>query len=324
MDATSKRAFEKNARFASRGELCSTLGEVEKRHDGVFQQPARIASPDARKDRGDLKAGIQTMVELLTFSSFLAVVALSALEIVLGVDNLVFIAILTGRLPEHQRALGRKLGLSLAAVGRIVLLFAASWVMTLDATKLLTVGEWEMSIRDLILVAGGLFLLAKATWEIHKNLEGEIRHEGSSGKTNRASLGNVIGLILLLDLVFSIDSVLTAVGMVQPEKFASASIPGTTIPWPAMVIMASAVLSAVAVMVWFINPVSNFIERRPTVKMLALAFLLLIGVVLVAEGFGQHIPRGYIYFAMGFSLFVEMLNLRMNRKLLASSGAKSH
>jgi predicted tellurium resistance membrane protein TerC len=261
------------------------------------------------------------MAELLSFSSLLALVALSALEVVLGVDNLVFIAILTGRLPKEQRAFGRQLGLALAAVGRIVLLFAASWVMTLDDTKLFTIGEWAMSIRDLILVAGGMFLLAKATWEIHNSLEGELHHGNSSGESDRASVANVIGQILLLDLVFSIDSVLTAVGMVQPEKYTSAPIPGTTIPWPAMVIMATAVLGAVAVMVWFINPVSSFIERHPTVKMLALAFLLLIGVVLVADGLGQHIPRGYIYFAMGFSVFVEMLNLKMKQRKSAAKTA---
>lgn len=260
------------------------------------------------------------MSELFAVSSLLAFVALSALEIVLGVDNLVFIAILTGRLPPEKRAMGRQLGLGLAAAGRIILLFAISWVMTLDQTKLFTIGEWDLTVRDVILVAGGLFLLAKATWEIHNNLEGELHGHGAEDAAQGASVANVIGQILLLDLVFSIDSVLTAVGMVQPEKFTSAPIPGTSIPWPAMVLMATAVLSAVAVMVWFINPVSNFIERHPTVKMLALAFLILIGVVLVAEGLGQHIPRGYIYFAMGFSIFVEMLNLKAKarRKSLAT------
>lgn len=259
------------------------------------------------------------MTELLTLPSLIAFVALAALEIVLGVDNLVFIAILTGRLPPEKRALGRQLGLSLAAGGRIVLLLAASWVMTLDKSKLFTVGEWDLSIRDAILIAGGLFLLAKATWEIHNNLEGELHDPAGAGKVVGASAANVIGQILVLDLVFSIDSVLTAVGMVQPEKFSSAPIPGTSVAWPAMVLMGSAVLSAVAVMVWFINPVSNFIERHPTVKMLALAFLLLIGMILVAEGLGQHIPRGYVYFAMGFSVFVEMLNLKATAKKRAAA-----
>ncbi len=254
------------------------------------------------------------MSELLTFSSLVAFTALSALEIVLGVDNLVFIAILTGRLPPEKRALGRQIGLGLAAVGRISLLFAVSWVMTLDDSKLVTVGLWDLTIRDLILIAGGLFLLAKATWEIHSSLEGELHLSDDKSEPKVVSVAGIIGQILLLDLVFSIDSVLTAVGMVQPEKFTSAPIPGTSVPWPAMLLMASAVLSAVAVMVWFINPVSEFIERHPTVKMLALAFLLLIGMILVAEGLGQHIPRGYVYFAMGFSIFVEMLNLKATAK----------
>jgi predicted tellurium resistance membrane protein TerC len=259
------------------------------------------------------------MAELLAASSLLALVALAALEIVLGVDNLVFIAILTGKLPKEKQAFGRKLGLALAAIGRIVLLLAASWVITLEQSTVFSRWGWELSVRDLILIAGGLFLLAKATWEIHATLEGH--HHDAAANSKPVSVRNVIGQILLLDLVFSIDSVLTAVGMVQPEKFTSPPIPGTTVPWPAMAIMAAAVLSAVAVMVWFINPVSKFIENHPTVKMLALAFLLLIGVVLVADGFGQHIPRGYIYFAMGFSVFVEMLNLKVRSALTKSAAA---
>jgi predicted tellurium resistance membrane protein TerC len=256
------------------------------------------------------------MEELLAPSSLLAFVALTALEVVLGVDNLVFIAILTGRLPKEQQGFARKLGLSMAAIGRILLLLAASWVITLDKTKVITIDRWgwDLSIKDLILIAGGMFLLAKATWEIHQSLEGEVHHAEDAGGSRRATVGNVIGQILLLDLVFSIDSVLTAVAMVEPNnpaKFSSPPIPFTSVPWPAMAIMSAAVLIAVAVMVWFINPVSHFIERHPTVKMLALSFLLLIGTVLVADGFHQHIPRGYIYFAMGFSIFVEMLNLKI-------------
>jgi predicted tellurium resistance membrane protein TerC len=254
------------------------------------------------------------MAELLTLSSLLAVVALTALEIVLGVDNLVFIAILSGRLPPEHRPLARKLGLCLAALGRVVLLLAASWVITLEQSEIVTVGDWNLTVRDLILIAGGLFLLAKATWEIHHSIEGIAEDTDADRAAKPASFANVISQILLLDLVFSIDSVLTAVGMVEPEKFTSPPIPYTTVPWPAMALMSFAVLSAVAVMVWFIGPVSMFIENHPTVKMLALAFLLLIGMVLVAEGLGQHIPRGYIYFAMGFSMFVEMLNLRMRRR----------
>src|SRR5262245_7583343 len=204
------------------------------------------------------------MAELFAPSSLMAFVALTALEIVLGVDNLVFIAILTGRLPPEHRGLARKLGLSMAAIGRIVLLFAASWVITLEKTSLITIGEWHLSVRDAILIAGGAFLLAKATWEIHHTLEGQIHDAQSGREPEHATVANVVGQILMLDLVFSIDSVLTAVAMVEPsnpEKFSSPPIPFTTIPWPAMVLMSTAVLVAVAVMVWFINPVSNFIER---------------------------------------------------------------
>jgi predicted tellurium resistance membrane protein TerC len=249
------------------------------------------------------------MSELVAPSSLLAFVALTALEIVLGVDNLVFIAILTGRLPPEHRAKARRLGLGMAAFGRIVLLLAASWVITLDKWALPTIADVTLTARDIILIAGGAFLLAKATWEIHESLEGAAHH-AADGAAPSASMGSVIGQVLLLDLVFSIDSVLTAVGMVEPDKFTSANIPFTSVPWPAMTIMSAAVLAAVAVMVWFITPVSNFIERHPTVKMLALAFLLLIGIILIADGFDKHIPRGYIYFAMGFSIFVELLNIK--------------
>jgi predicted tellurium resistance membrane protein TerC len=263
------------------------------------------------------------MEEIFNASALLAFVALTALEIVLGVDNLVFIAILTGRLPPEKRAAARRLGLTMAAVGRIVLLLAMSWVLMLEKFELFTVAGIDLTVRDAILIAGGLFLLAKATWEIHHNLEGEV-HDARSGQPPKTvSFAGVIGQILLLDLVFSIDSVLTAVGMVEPEKYTADPIPFTSVPWTAMAIMSTAVLVAVAVMIWFINPVSGFIERHPTVKMLALSFLLLIGVILVADGLHQHIPRGYIYFAMGFSVLVEMLNLaakaRRERKAMARS-----
>lgn len=256
----------------------------------------------------------------------MAFVALTALEIVLGVDNLVFIAILTGRLPPEHRAKARRLGLAMAAIGRIALLLAASWVITLEQAHLFTIAGIELSARDVILLAGGAFLLAKATWEIHESLEGEMHDHEAGGAQKQVSVGSVIGQILMLDLVFSIDSVLTAVAMVEPgnpEKFTSAPIPFTTVPWPAMALMSSAVLIAVAVMLWFITPVSEFISRHPTVKMLALAFLLLIGTVLIADGLHQHIPRGYIYFAMGFSIFVEMLNLKLRNKRQQSASLKT-
>jgi predicted tellurium resistance membrane protein TerC len=265
------------------------------------------------------------VAELLDPQLLIAFVALTALEIVLGVDNLVFIAILTNRLPPADRDFARRLGLAMAAVGRIVLLLAASWVITLEAAKLFSIERWnlEITIHDAVLIAGGLFLLAKATWEIHQTLEGESHH-GDVGRKQRVSVSSTIGQILLLDLVFSIDSVLTAVGMVEPHKFTSAPIPFTTVPWPAMAVMSAAVLAAVAVMVWFIRPVSGFIERHPTVKMLALSFLLLIGMILVADGLGQHIPRGYIYFAMGFSVFVEMLNLKVRGRARKTSATAPH
>jgi predicted tellurium resistance membrane protein TerC len=256
------------------------------------------------------------MAELFAVSSLMAFIALTALEIVLGVDNLVFIAILTGRLPPEKRATTRRLGLAMAAFGRIMLLLAASWVITLEKTQVLTIASIELSVRDLILIVGGAFLLAKATWEIHESLEGEMHHQDANGNQRQVSVSNVVGQILVLDLVFSIDSVLTAVAMVEPgnpQKFTSPPIPFTTVPWPAMALMSAAVLIAVAVMLWFITPVSEFISRHPTVKMLALAFLLLIGTVLIADGFHQHVPRGYIYFAMGFSIFVETLNLKMRK-----------
>jgi len=261
-----------------------------------------------------LDAKLFRMEELLTANSLIALVALTALEIVLGVDNLVFIAILTGRLPPEHRAMARRLGLGMAAFGRIALLLAASWVITLEASEVFSITwfglDLKMSVRDLILIAGGVFLLAKATWEIHETLEGEMHHADAAASPKPVNVSSIIWQILMLDLVFSIDSVLTAVGMVEPQKFTSPPLPLTTVPWPAMAIMSAAVLTAVAVMLFFITPVSNFIERHPTVKMLALAFLLLIGMILVADGFHQHIPRGYVYFAMGFSIFVELLNLK--------------
>jgi predicted tellurium resistance membrane protein TerC len=263
------------------------------------------------------------MEELFAPSSLMAFVALTALEIVLGVDNLVFIAILTGRLPPERRAMARRIGLGMAAFGRIALLMAASWVITLEQWTLPPIFGLELNARDLILIAGGVFLLAKATWEIHESVEGEVHHASASG-TQQVSVGSVIGQILMLDLVFSIDSVLTAVAMVEPgdtEKFSSPPIPFTSVPWPAMTLMSGAVLAAVAVMLWFVTPVSNFIERHPTVKMLALAFLLLIGMVLVADGFHKHIPRGYIYFAMGFSIFVELLNIKARGRREHKAGA---
>jgi predicted tellurium resistance membrane protein TerC len=249
------------------------------------------------------------MAELLTFSSLAALATLAALEIVLGIDNVVFLAILSGRLPEEQRQPARLIGLSLAAIGRIALLFAITWVITLDEKELFALGGHAFTVKDLILAAGGLFLLAKATWEIHHSIEaGPDHHDAAPAgpAKNAAGFGMTLVQIFALDMVFSIDSVLTAVGMVKPDDFDAR--------WVPLAIMITAIVVAIAIMLVFAGALSRFIEKHPTMKMLALSFLLLIGLVLVAEGLGQHIPRGYIYFSMGFSLFVELLNLRFTAK----------
>ena len=225
---------------------------------------------------------------------WIALVTLAVLEVVLGIDNIIFLSILAGRLPEKQQPRARTLGLAAAMVMRILLLLSITWVMRLT-TPLFAVFGNEISGRDLILILGGLFLLAKSTHEIHNKLEGEVGEEGV--KTRAASFASVIVQIMLLDIVFSLDSVITAIGMVRQVS-----------------IMIIAVVIAVAFMMFFAGMISNFVHRHPTVKMLALAFLMLIGVALLADGFGQHIPKGYIYFAMAFSVFVEMLNLRIRHK----------
>jgi predicted tellurium resistance membrane protein TerC len=230
----------------------------------------------------------------LTADGLIALLTLSILEIVLGVDNVVFIAILTGRLPTSQQPLARKLGLGLALVMRIALLFAIAWIMGLTRPFFAVLGH-EVSGRDLILLGGGLFLIFKATWEIHDKLE--VQHTESARGRGRATFAAVLVQILVLDIVFSLDSVITAVGMAK-------DIP----------IMVAAMVIAMAVMLLSMGTISRFVERHPSVKILALAFLLLIGVLLVAEGFGRHVPKGYIYFAMAFSLLVELLNLRYRKQ----------
>jgi predicted tellurium resistance membrane protein TerC len=221
--------------------------------------------------------------------AWIALVTLLALEIVLGVDNIVFISILAGKLPVDQQKRARNMGLSLALITRILLLLSISWIIRLTAPLFGVMGH-EISGRDLILIGGGLFLIAKSTHEMHQRLEGE---EGESSRRVPASFTGVIIQILLLDIVFSLDSVITAVGMVDQLS-----------------IMITAVILALVVMLLFAGRISGFVENHPTVKMLALAFLLLIGTTLIAEGLGQHISKGYIYFAMAFSLFVEVLNLK--------------
>jgi predicted tellurium resistance membrane protein TerC len=230
------------------------------------------------------------MDAFLTSDGILALVTLTFLEVILGVDNVIFISILSSRLPAAVQLKARRVGLLAAMVMRVGLLMSIAWITRLTS-PLFTVFSQEISGRDLILIGGGLFLLGKATIEIHDRLEGEEGH----GTTRVApSFGAVIVQIMLLDIVFSLDSVITAVGMAEDIS-----------------IMVTAVVLAVAIMMFSAEPISSFVNRHPTVKVLALAFLLLIGMSLVGDGLGMHIPKGYIYFAMGFSVFVEMINLRV-------------
>ena len=233
---------------------------------------------------------------------WISLVTLTLLEIVLGIDNIIFISILSGKLPASQQMKARRVGLALALITRILLLAALAWVVKLDKpfwTPHFLEGsrfafELAVSGKDLILVLGGLFLLGKSTFEIHEKLEGE---DGSATKRIAPTFTNVIVQILLLDIVFSLDSVITAVGMAKH-----------------LPVMIAAVILAMIVMLIFVNQISDFVDRHPTIKMLALSFLILIGTMLVAEGLHQHIPKGYIYFAMAFSVGVEMLNLKLRKK----------
>jgi predicted tellurium resistance membrane protein TerC len=224
--------------------------------------------------------------------AWIALITLTALEIVLGIDNIIFISILTGRLPEDQRQKGRMIGLALAMIMRIALLVSLAWVVQLTE-PLFTVFGKGISGKDLILIGGGLFLLAKSTHEIHHKLEG-MEEEGPT--TAYSTMKSVLVQIVVLDIVFSLDSVITAVGMARH-----------------LPVMVTAVVIAVIFMMLFAKPIGDFVEDHPTVKMLALSFLLLIGMALVADGLGFHIPKGYIYFAMGFSVFVEMLNIQLRK-----------
>lgn len=223
---------------------------------------------------------------------WIAFLSLVALELVLGVDNVVFISILAGKLPADQQQRARRTGLALAVISRILLLVSLSWIIGLTA-PLFSIFGFEISGRDVVLLVGGLFLLGKATSEIHQKLEGI---EGHASARVKPSFASVIAQVLVLDVVFSLDSVITAVGMVDQ-----------------LAVMIAAVVVAALSMIVVADPVGNFVERHPTVKMLALSFLLLIGFTLVIESLHQHIPKGYIYFAMGFSVFVEMLNLRLRK-----------
>ena len=225
--------------------------------------------------------------------AWLAFVTLLLLEVVLGIDNVIFISILAGKLPPSEQKKARTTGLGLALITRILLLMSLSWLVKLTAPIVAPFGH-ELSGRDLILVVGGLFLLGKSTHEIHQKLEGE---EGHSSKKVRASFASVIAQILLLDIVFSLDSVITAVGTVDR-----------------LPIMVAAVLVATCVMMVASSTISDFVDRHPSVKVLALSFLLMIGFTLVVEGLDHHVPKGYVYFAMAFSMFVEILNIRMRKK----------
>jgi predicted tellurium resistance membrane protein TerC len=228
--------------------------------------------------------------------AWIALGTLTALEIVLGIDNIIFISILVARLPQHQREIGRRVGISLAMITRLALLFSIAWVMGLTETWFTLLGQ-EISGRDVILITGGLFLLFKSTHEIHNSLEGV--DEDTSVSTKVAGFTSVVVQIAILDIVFSLDSVITAVGLVDHVS-----------------IMAIAIILAVVVMLMAAKTIGDFVDRHPTIKMLALSFLILVGVTLIVEGFDVHVPKGYIYFAMAFSVSVEVLNIRMRKKVV--------
>ena len=226
---------------------------------------------------------------------WIALATLTALELVLGIDNIIFISILAGKLPPAQRDKARRTGILLAAVTRLALLLVIAWIIGLTAPLFSLLGQ-AFSWRDLILIGGGLFLIAKATHEIHQKLEGATERVGPAAAA-AASFGGVIAQIMLLDIVFSLDSIITAVGMVDER-------------W----VMVAAIVVSIVFMLAFAKPIGDFVERHPTVKVLALAFLIMIGLVLIADGFGLHIPKGYIYTAMAFSVFVELINLWIRRR----------
>jgi predicted tellurium resistance membrane protein TerC len=254
------------------------------------------------------------VAELLTVDNLIALATLTLLEIVLGIDNVVFLAILAGKLPKHQQPRARRIGLSLAMLMRIALLLTLGWIVGLTSHLFTipqfwsvaywfgeTVQGYGVSGRDLIMLVGGLFLIGKATYEIHDKLEG---HEPTGAPPAPSSFAMTILQIVLIDIVFSLDSVITAVGMVQTRPEAA---------WIGFTIMITAVILAVLVMLMFAGVISDFVSQHPTMKMLALSFLILIGTALVAEGFHREIPKGYVYFAMAFSLGVELLNLRLRK-----------
>lgn len=239
------------------------------------------------------------MLELLSNpQTWIALATLTALELVLGIDNIIFISILVDKLPKARQEVARRLGLFMAMFMRIGLLLVLAWIVGLvEPLFMLPVIDKGISGRDLILIGGGLFLIWKSTSEIHGSLEGEDDTASDSAKAAKAAFASVILQIMIIDLVFSLDSIITAVGMVDDVR-----------------IMIAAVICSVALMMLFAGPIGRFVSNHPTIKMLALSFLVVVGVVLVAEGFGHHVPKGYIYFAMAFSLGVEMININMRKK----------
>jgi predicted tellurium resistance membrane protein TerC len=241
------------------------------------------------------------MDALLNPEIWIALATLTALELVLGIDNIIFISILAAKVPAARRDKARRVGIALAAVTRLALLFAITWIVGLTAPLFALLGQ-DFSWRDLILIGGGLFLIAKATHEIHQKLEG-VTEQVTAGGAAAASFGSVVTQIMFLDIVFSLDSIITAVGMVDER-------------W----VMVAAILVSIGFMLLFAKPIGDFVERHPTVKVLALSFLIMIGLVLIADGFGQHIPKGYIYAAMAFSVFVELINLWIRRRNAGSAG----
>jgi predicted tellurium resistance membrane protein TerC len=235
------------------------------------------------------------MLELLTNPQvWIAFATLTALELVLGIDNIIFISILVDKLPPERREFARRVGLFMAMFMRIGLLLVLAWIVGL-VTPLFSVLGKDISGRDLILILGGLFLIWKSTSEVHQSLEGS--HDDQKSSAVKATFASVILQIMIIDLVFSLDSIITAVGMVDDVR-----------------VMIAAVVASVGLMMLFAGPIGRFVSDHPTIKMLALSFLVVVGVVLVAEGFGHHVPKGYVYFAMAFSVAVEMLNIRMRKK----------
>ncbi|HTT11726.1 MAG TPA: TerC family protein [Burkholderiaceae bacterium] len=265
--------------------------EAQERHGKPRENP-ESAVMHHRVRRSSLDPENMMLDWLLTPEALVAVVTLTALELVLGIDNVIFIAILAGKLPPHQQDRARLIGLTLAAFGRIALLFSIVWIMGLTA-ELFSIFGNSISWRDLILIAGGLFLIYKAVGELHQRLEGDADVKGA---TVRASFAAVLAQVALLDVVFALDSIITAIGMVRDIR-----------------IMAVAIILSVILMMVVSGYVHRFVSRHPTIKVLALSFLMMIGLVLIAEGFDVEVPKGYVYFAMGFAVFVELLNMRLRK-----------